>query len=214
MQTTATNLYKKSGVYALIDPRTKLVRYVGRSVNIGARFTSHRSSKGSLPVNRWCQKLKMDGLRPIIKVLEFHNKPEKVEAKWIKHYRATGQCELNLHDGGKGIPMSGSGRCEGVWSVDGLPSPFTLMIRTMWPLQNKPAGKKVTSHWREQWKKCKTELDKINVQLQCYKVVQNLGTDDLKYLAERWAMAAAKQINAKYPGRLTLVYNDGVEETP
>lgn len=214
MQTTATNLYKKSGVYALIDPRTKLVRYVGRSVNIGSRFTSHKSSKRGLPVNRWCQKLKAENLNPIITVLEFHRNPEKVEAKWIKHYRASGQCDLNLHDGGKGVAMNGGGKCEGVWSVEGIPSPFTLMIRAMWPFQNKPAGKKVTSHWREQWKSCKTELDKINVQLHCYQVVQNLGTEDLKYLSEKWAMAAAKQINEKYPGRLTLVYNDGIEDTP
>lgn len=214
MQTATTGIYKKSGVYALIDPNTNLVRYVGRSVNIGSRFTSHKSSSRDYPVNRWIKKLKSEFKSPLIKILEIHPKPEKIEAKWIKHYRAIGQCDLNLHDGGKGVPMSGSGRCDRVWSVDGIPTPFTLMIRALWPLQNRPSGKKVTTYWRERWKSCKSEMEQINVQMQCYQVVQNLGTKDLKYLAERWAISAAKQINEKYPNRVTLVYNDGIEETP
>lgn len=209
-----TSIYKKSGIYALIDPRTLLVRYVGRSVNIGSRFNSHKSSKGNLPVNRWCAKLKRLGLKPKIEILEIHSKPEKIEKKWIKHYRATGQADLNLHDGGVGVPMSGGGKCEEVWSVEGLASPFNLMIRTMWPFQNNRSGRKVTSHWRDAWNDCKTELDRINVQMQCFQVVQNLGTYDLKVLSEKWAMKAAEQINKKYPNRVTLVYNDGVEETP
>lgn len=209
-----TSLYKKSGVYALIDPKTNLVRYVGRSVNIGARFNAHKKGKKNLPVSIWIRSLANSGLLPKITVLEFHDKPEDIEAAWIKHYKDNGQADLNLHDGGKGLPMAGSGRCDEVWSIEGLSCPFPLMIRSLFHLQNHESGKRVVRYWTKKWTNCKTELDRISVLFHCFQVVQRLGNKDLQKKCEEWAIAAAPVINAKYPRRVTLVYNDGIEETP
>jgi hypothetical protein len=210
----ANPIFKKSGVYALIDPESQLVRYVGRSINISNRFNNHKTSKTNLPVSKWCRKLKSKSLSPEIMVLEYHEKPEEIEAKWIAHYRDIGQADLNLHDGTNTIPFNGGGRCDEVWSVKGLTPPFSLMIRTLWKYQKNLGAKKVTSHWKSEWERASSEIDRIHVQSMCYQVVQNLGTDDLKILAEKWAIKAVEQINEKYPNRFTLVYNDGVEVTP
>lgn len=203
-----------SGIYALSCPKSGKVRYVGRSQNILSRYYGHKASTGKYPVNKWCAKLKSQGLAPDICLLERHAEPEKVEAKWIKEFREKGEADLNLHDGGAGIAMSGSGKCEEVWSVEGLASPFTLLVRSLWSLQNIPAGKRAMQQWKDKWNACGAETDRINTCLQMYQVVQSLGTHELKIQAEKWAIAAASQINKKYRGRVTLEYNDGIEVTP
>ena len=209
-----SELKNLSGVYALTCPDSGKVRYVGRSKNILSRYYGHRSATKDLPVNQWCKKLSRNGKAPEIKVLEKHAEPEKVEAKWIKAFRDKGEADLNLHDGGPGFAMSGSGRCEEAWSVEEMPGPFPLLVRTLWSLQNNKSGKKVMQFWKDRWDACESELDRINTCMQMYQVVQSLGTQDLRVQIERWAIAAATQINKKYPGRVTLEYNDGVEVTP
>lgn len=209
-----SELNKLSGIYALTCPHSGKVRYVGRSKNILKRYYGHKGSHGKLPVNRWCAKLKGSGLSPGIILLENHPEPEKVEAKWIKEFRSKGQADLNLHDGGAGLAMSGNGRCEEVWSVEGVAGPFSLLVRALWRFQNIQAGKKAMKFWKDKWNSCENEIDRVNVCMNMYQVIQSLGTDDLRVKVEKWAIAAAPQINKKYPARVTLEYNDGIEVTP
>jgi len=151
---------------------------------------------------------------PVLNLVEKHDNPEQVEEAWISHYKKLGQCDLNLHSGGKGSAFGGAGRCKECWSVDGITSPLLLLTRCLWRFQRNRGAKSVSAYWKEKWAECNTELDRVAVMMNVYQAVQNLGNDAAKDEVERWAIKAAVQINAKYPGRVTLVYNDGVEETP
>lgn len=209
-------IHNRSGVYALICPFDReTVMYVGRSVNISSRYNTHKSSRNKYPASRWVADLKEKGENPCITVLEYHDSPEKIEAKWIKYYKDRGQAKLNLHDGSEQPIFAGGGKQEEVWSVDGLANPFIVWIRSLFRFtNNKESYRKVVSHWQDLYSKTKTELDRVEFMKRCFVVVQRLGTMKNKIAVERWAMKAAPQINAKYPNNVTLVYSDGIEVTP
>ena len=208
---------KISGIYALICPQTGDIKYVGQSVNIYSRYYSgHRSKKkgasARLPVSAWVKKLHEKGLQPSLKILEETNNLDDAEKKWIDHF---GLCNLlNIHGGGKQTLFIGNGKSSCVTSVEGMPSPYALLVRALWAYSKTPSGKKIHAYWKKKHAEAKTELDKVVLQMNCFNAVCALNKGELAVKAEQWAMAAAPQINAKYPGRVTLVYNDGVEETP
>jgi hypothetical protein len=204
----------RSGIYALKEAGNSAVRYVGRSIDIGKRINQHKSSKSNLPSSRWVRARLRSGKKIEVVVLEYHERPEVVEEVWISKFRALGEADLNLHAGGIGVAMNGAGRCEGVWSVDGVASPFHVLIKVLWRYQRTQAAKDVAKYWKKKWSSAKTEQEKILVQLYCFQAVQNLGTEDMIIQVERWAMKASSAINAKYPNMVSVVYADGVEVTP
>lgn len=211
---TSSAIRNRSGIYGLVCPIDGRVRYVGRSNNIGKRFTSHKRSKSSLPVARWIRKLKKQGVCPEIFVIEYSDNPQDIEEKWISEYKRRGQADLNLHSGGKGTPISGCGRLEECWSVDGHPDPYNLLVRALWRFQNFPNGKKIIREWSDAWKSTKSEWERINMCMHMFNAIQKIGSKETQIKAEEWAIMAAPQINSKYPGRARLQYNDGVEVTP
>lgn len=93
-------------IYALIDPVTNVVRYIGQSANGLARARAH-----SVPANlqvrirsdRWVERLLQQGLKPLVEVVERCDVTalNDRERWWIAFGRAWG-CDLtNLSDGGK-----------------------------------------------------------------------------------------------------------------
>lgn len=96
-------------IYALCHPRTGIVRYVGKTANDPHRrlvYHIHASNKHTrhLPSGRWLQKLKQDGLRPIVATIELAGSDwAEREAFWIKKFRSYGFDLLNLTDGGEGL---------------------------------------------------------------------------------------------------------------
>ncbi|MFP5210845.1 MAG: GIY-YIG nuclease family protein [Acidobacteriota bacterium] len=89
-------------IYALIDPRDHIVRYVGQTENIMSRFQSHCT--GNAPATKtWVRELLSEGHVPILVVLEtvehrrirpIPGKPSVnaaayAEAKWLKRFRRT-----------------------------------------------------------------------------------------------------------------------------
>jgi hypothetical protein len=82
-------------VYALTDPRTDMVHYVGRSRKPPARLYLHISEAknnwgGNAPVSVWIRDLLAHGYRPELVVLEMV--PDDVTAlkrveAWRLHYR-------------------------------------------------------------------------------------------------------------------------------
>lgn len=71
-------------IYALSDPRTENIVYVGQSLDHNKRFYQHKRSKNQVGI--WFGELASLGLKPIIKILEVvpKEKADKTEMKWIK----------------------------------------------------------------------------------------------------------------------------------
>lgn len=99
-------------IYALCDPTTEEVRYIGRSSSGLIRPRHHWTSllNKKTYCHSWCKSILKKGLEPKIKILEsFENCEEindvlnKAEIKWIKHYKERGARLTNHTDGGGGL---------------------------------------------------------------------------------------------------------------
>jgi hypothetical protein len=93
------------GIYALIDPRTDRVMYVGQSIDIDYRFRQHldgwRHDSNRRKV-QWIGELQRIGMLPILKIIEEcpFGDCDTAEIRWIRHYKVMGQCEFNRALGG------------------------------------------------------------------------------------------------------------------
>ena len=92
------------GVYGLVDPRTKKVRYVGTSTNLNSRVYSHihsTSVRGNTTKDQWVRELAKEGKRPTGVLLcgEALPKANKdrhaLEATWIEKLPKLGEADLN-----------------------------------------------------------------------------------------------------------------------
>jgi hypothetical protein len=96
---------RTTGIYALIDPRTDRVMYVGQSVDIDYRFRQHlhawRNDSNRKKI-RWIGELQKLGMVPLLRILE--ERPfqgcDEAETRWIRHFKVLGQCEFNRAPGG------------------------------------------------------------------------------------------------------------------
>lgn len=91
-------------VYALRDPRSNAIRYVGITTNLQKRYSSHLKAKDATPRGIWIRELLAANLAPILEVLETGEDADcqTPERRWIATLRATG-CDLtNTTDGGNG----------------------------------------------------------------------------------------------------------------
>lgn len=97
-------------IYALCDPRTGAIRYIGKSWQPSRRLIYHvyhaRRGTRHLPVHRWIWQILKRGLRPTLleieSVLPGADWASR-ERHWIENYRAVGAKLLNLTDGGEGL---------------------------------------------------------------------------------------------------------------
>lgn len=90
-------------IYALSDPRTCEVRYIGKTVNINKRLRSHLkdSLRRNTPVYAWIRKLASLNLVPLISLITECSIDDwrQIEKDTIRRYRETHKL-LNLADGG------------------------------------------------------------------------------------------------------------------
>ncbi len=88
-------------VYALTDPRTGTVAYVGITNNAYERFKQHisyRDNNGKK--HAWIQRLQQEKVMPAMKILEVVENEEIAldrERYWIKHYKEQGLQLTNLY---------------------------------------------------------------------------------------------------------------------
>jgi hypothetical protein len=110
LQIRPGQMYQKSKpvrtwhIYALKDPRTEEVRYIGVTTDPKRRFRKHLTSKDlSTPRARWIAELREAGLRPSQEIIETGTADSQAaEKRWILFYRAEG-CDLtNTTAGGNG----------------------------------------------------------------------------------------------------------------
>src|SRR5437867_5067913 len=92
------------GIYALGDPTTDRVMYVGQSIDTDYRFRTHRTQiHSNRKLGEWLGDLKRHGFEPKQQILERCRSDTELDAaekKWIRHYKALGQAELNISVGG------------------------------------------------------------------------------------------------------------------
>lgn len=90
-------------IYALIDPHTNKIRYVGKTNNIKHRYKQHRYPKKNDTTKRanWLRELKSEGLQPIIKVIDVTDETlwSDMEKQYIREYSHLDL--LNATEGGQ-----------------------------------------------------------------------------------------------------------------
>lgn len=97
---------KPQFIYALRDPRTNQIRYVGKSNNPTVRCKNHMHEGGfhNKAKRQWAEELRKQNLRPSIEILEECTSQnwKNRETYWIKTLRLEGHALLNIAKGGNG----------------------------------------------------------------------------------------------------------------
>lgn len=100
-----TTTYRFSYIYALLDPNTKQIRYVGKSNNPRGRLSDHISEAKNIRTHRhnWIKSLYP--LEPELKILEecLESNWAERERWWIAHFKSKGHPLTNSTDGGEGV---------------------------------------------------------------------------------------------------------------
>jgi hypothetical protein len=94
-------------IYALCDPETHAVRYVGfTSKTLEERLRGHLKERKTCHRKNWIKSVVARGLKPEISVIEefFDANWQERERYWIAYYRSIGSDLVNGTDGGDGIP--------------------------------------------------------------------------------------------------------------
>lgn len=89
-------------IYALCEPDTCEVRYVGKTNNVQRRLSNHLCAReGSyLPSQKWIVDLGKMGREPLLFILEWSKEWEESERRWISNFRKDGARLLNVAPGG------------------------------------------------------------------------------------------------------------------
>lgn len=100
---------KTTFIYALCEPGTRTVRYIGKANSPPARFKQHLrpsgSIKGQTPLGEWFRSLKERSAIPSLVLLRevLVEEWEIEEAQYIKAARLLGMNLVNSTDGGEGV---------------------------------------------------------------------------------------------------------------
>ena len=94
-------------IYALSDPQSGEVRYVGWTINLRQRLRDHLKPSriaGTQHRDKWIASLISRGLTPAVAILEedVGGGWAEAERRWIAHYRAASPNMTNHTDGGEG----------------------------------------------------------------------------------------------------------------
>lgn len=95
-------------IYGLVDPETKEIRYIGKSIRPIERLQNHMNDKSKCHRANWLQGLKKKGLKPELVIFEMIQGSndwswQESEKYWIKRGRALGWPLTNNTDGGDGV---------------------------------------------------------------------------------------------------------------
>lgn len=91
-------------IYALIDPETDEIRYIGKTIRPQERFRAHLRDTGNSHKANWIKQLRERQLKPIMYVLEETTIEvwEAREQHWIAYGHSQGWRLTNLVAGGRG----------------------------------------------------------------------------------------------------------------
>jgi hypothetical protein len=95
---------KTADIYALKDPRTGEVRYIGKANCAAERLKTHmrESARSNRPIHTWLRRLSAAGLVPLVEVVAVVSRDEwqEAEKQAIAALREQGGHPLNVADGG------------------------------------------------------------------------------------------------------------------
>lgn len=94
-------------IYALCDPRTLEVRYVGKADDPYRRYCQHLIDKYPCHKNRWISSILLIGLNPILQILEQCDDSiwQERERNWIAFENKIGCRLTNETSGGEGYSL-------------------------------------------------------------------------------------------------------------
>lgn len=108
-------------IYALIDPDTRKIRYIGKSIRPKERLGNQMNESSNCHRSHWLRNLRNHGKRPhqiILQELDDSEPWQEWEKAWIRHGREVGWPLTNNTDGGDG--------------VDGLPEETRKRMSKVW----------------------------------------------------------------------------------
>ncbi len=102
---------KMTFIYALLDPSTREIRYIGKSDNPDRRIYEHIVNRNSLNTHKanWINSVFNKGFRPLIEIIDEVSETEwqAAEAAYIAFFKEEGCNLVNATSGGEGV---GSGK--------------------------------------------------------------------------------------------------------
>lgn len=101
-------------IYALVDPETQEIRYIGKANNPRKRFNKHLRQTDDTYKQRWIHGLQSRNLKPLMQIIEEIPVDlwQERERYWIDFYRAQGCHLTNTAPGGQAGGMSPEGRAR------------------------------------------------------------------------------------------------------
>lgn len=93
-------------IYALVDPESGLIRYIGKSERPAERLQNHMNERSNCHRSHWLQSLKARGLRAEMLILERIDGSwpwQHSERRWIAYGKANGWPLVNNTNGGDGV---------------------------------------------------------------------------------------------------------------
>ena len=93
-------------IYALVDPSTKEIRYIGKTTQPKERLQNQCNDKSVTWRTNWIQSVLKRGERPELVILETLSDDsdwQTVEKEWIARGRKAGWRLTNCTDGGDGV---------------------------------------------------------------------------------------------------------------
>lgn len=87
-------------IYALVDPRTQQVRYIGQTCDIKKRYNNINApshSSKSIALNEWVKSIKSSGLKPIMVILQETTQDiaGALEQEWMIRFQQAGAKLIN-----------------------------------------------------------------------------------------------------------------------
>jgi GIY-YIG catalytic domain len=100
-------------IYALADPETQAIRYIGQTSTPARRLKQHLRSRGKSDtsnINLWLASLRGRGLAPRMLELEIVDDGDAGEVRWVAHYHGQGVQLINMNSGGSSLEQCSRGR--------------------------------------------------------------------------------------------------------
>ena len=151
-------------VYALRDPCTKQVRYVGRSFTPKHRYQRHISDKSDTHKTRWIKQLAQLNLKPELEILDAvaENNWAVAEIYWINKFdnltnscaggagvlKPANEARIKMRHQKLGKPLSDDHRKKVSFALKGKPKPTRTTAHKI-NLSNSRQGIVITKEWRQ-----------------------------------------------------------------